>query len=171
MDQSLYKFLVLNGHLSIPQLGSFNVVQEAAYIDSTSGFIFPPKPAINFTEGEFQMSEKLFFDFLSNEIGLDDVSAIKQFHEFAAQFRNELDEKKQASLKGVGVISKGVEGNLTFEPATDLSILLPALPLNESILSGVSGNNPDKSTEKDYWWFYAIILMILGIGALAYYII
>ena len=171
MDQSLYKFLVLNGHLCIPQLGSFIIKQIPAHSDAALGLLYPPKPVISFTEGEIPMSEKLFFDFLSNELGVDEVSAIKQFHEFADHFRNELEENKSVTLKGVGRITRKDEGALHFEPATDLSNLLPPLPVNESVLYAEAQNETAQSSKPDYWWFYAIILLILGIGALAYYYI
>ncbi len=171
MDQSLYKFLVLNGHLSIPQLGSFIIKQLPAHSDAASGLLYPPKPVISFTQGEILMSEKLFFDFLSNELGIDEVTAIKQFHEFADHFRNELEEKKLVSLKGVGVVGKGEDGSMHFEPATNLSNLLPALQIDESILYAEADNELEQSSKHDYWWFYAIILLILGVGALVYYYI
>ena len=64
MDQHLYKYLVLHDHLCIPELGSFTIKHEPANLGE-DGLLYAPKPVIQFSKGLVQMSEKLFFDFLS----------------------------------------------------------------------------------------------------------
>ena len=170
MDQSLYKFLVVNGHLGIPQLGSFIIKQEPAYLDTASGILYPPKPVISFSETAIPVSEKLFFDFLSNEMGIDEVSAIQQFNEFANRFRNQLHENGSVVLNGVGKLNRREGGEIAFQPATDLSSFLQPIQMNEAVMFAETDSD-QKEVKPDYWWFYAIILLVLGLGALAYYYI
>ena len=170
MDQYLYKFLVVNGHLGIPQLGSFIIKQEPANLDTASGILYPPKPVISFSETAIPVSEKLFFDFLSNEMGIDEVSAIQQFNEFASRFRNEFQENGSVILNGVGKLKRGEDGRIAFQPATDLSAFLSPLQMVEAVLLAETDTEQEE-TKPDYWWFYAIILLILGLGALVYYYI
>jgi hypothetical protein len=102
MDQHLHKYLVLHKHLNIPQLGSFIIQREQAHYEESSGLLYPPSETIVFSNGVVPMSEKLFFDYLANEMGIDEVSAIKQFHDFSYKFRSDLHEKGTVELKGVG---------------------------------------------------------------------
>lgn len=175
MDQHLYKYLVLNQKLSIPQLGSFRISQESAYID-TEGFVHPPMPVLHFTEELIPAPDKTFFYFLSEEMGVDELAAIKQFHDYEYQLRNDLELHKKISMTGIGTLSRENGTALVFEPAQDLSVLLPLVHLdkNASALPLVAAEQTieeetDETTRRDYWWFYAIILLILGLGALAYY--
>jgi hypothetical protein len=170
MDQYLYKFLVLNGHLGIPQLGSFSIQQEPAILDNESGFLYPPRPVISFSEKEIPLPEKAFFDFISGEMGIDEVVAIQQFNDFTNQFRNQLQENGSVVLNGVGKLNRGEDSEITFQPATDLSAFLSPLQMSESVMLSESDIDPEES-KPDYWWFYAIILLVLGLGALVYYYI
>ena len=170
MDQYLYKFLVINGHLGIPQLGSFTIQQVPAYLDAASGLLYPPKPGIRFREADFPVPEKLFFDFLSCELGSDEEAAMQQFNEFSNQFRSQFQENGSVVLKGIGKLNRGEDGEVAFLPDNDLSALLQPLQMEKAQMLSETNTEP-KETQPDYWWFYAIILLILGLGALAYYYI
>jgi hypothetical protein len=173
MDQHLYKYLVLHKHLNIPQLGNFVIQHQNARYEERTGLLYAPKPVLVFADGHLPASEKTFFDFLGNEMGVDDLTAIKLFHDFSYQFRNDLKEKGSAELKGVGTLSQNGEDQITFHPASDLSELLPAVKPGERGV--VIGNNEiyseetDTAESKDQWWMYAIVLLMLGIGALIIY--
>ncbi len=167
MDQHLYKFLVLHGHLAIPQVGSFLVKQQPATYDAASGQLTAPMPFIAFSQEPVPVSEKLFYDFLAEEAGVEETSAIQQFHAYAHSFRHLLEENKAVELAGVGKLEKGADDILHFSAAKDLSYLMPPIYV-ESI--GLK-EGAEETDQKDLWWFYAIILAILGLGALAYYYI
>jgi hypothetical protein len=173
MDQYLYKYLVLHKHLCIPQLGSFTVQKENARYDAHSGLLHPPVETIVFSDGVVPVSEKLFFDFLANEMGVDDVTAIKQFHEFSYDFRTRFAENGSVELKGVGLLEKNGNGHAVFTPAHRFTDLLPSLNENGAIVVSQTDETVEEEiTEeenKDNWWVYAIALLILGAGALLFY--
>ncbi len=175
MDQHLYKYLVLHKQLYIPQLGSFVIKSSTARYESGSALLESPKPILYFTDEMNTISEKLFFDFLANEMSVDEVTAIKLFHDFSYRFRNDLVEKGSVELKGVGTLTKKENEKIVFQPAHNLSDLLPPVKQNK-ILPVANIENAAVETEeivteekKDKWWIYAIILLILGAGALLYY--
>lgn len=173
MDQQLYKYLVLHRNLSIPQLGSFLIKDQPAHYENETGLLHAPRPLIYFSEGVTSMSEKSFFDFLSVEMGVDEVAAIKEFHDYAYQLRENLQVNCSAEVKGIGTLSKEENGPVVFNPANDLNYLLPPVKQGEAIISEEDAYPADEETniiaQKDNWLAYAIILTILGLGALLYY--
>jgi hypothetical protein len=174
MDQHLYKYLVLNKHLCIPQLGSFVIRNENAWYEEDTGLLHAPRPELYFTDGVLSMSEKSFFDFLVKEMVVDDVTAIKLFHDFSYQFRDNLLQNGSVELKGVGTLTKGEDGKIAFQATHTLLNLLPSVRQGEPEVvkdtsSFTSDEMPDSMESKDYWWAYAIVLFILGAGALLFY--
>ena len=171
MDQQLYKYLVLHRNLSVPQLGSFLIKDQPAYYENATGLLHAPRPLIYFSEGVTSMSEKLFFDFLAAEMGVDEVAAIKQFHDYAYRLRENLLTNSTAEVKGIGTLSKGEDGLIVFDPANDLTYLLPPVQEGEAISADAYTTDEEAGTVtgKDNWWVYAVILGILGLGALLYY--
>src|SRR6478752_9501230 len=132
MDQQLYKYLVLHKNLAIPQLGSFVVKNEASHFESTTGLLHAPKPVIHFTDASIPMSEKFFFDFLSAEMGIDEVTAIKQFHDYVYQLRKDLQDNRTVVVGGIGTLTKGEDELVSFNPAHDISELLPPVQKAEA---------------------------------------
>jgi hypothetical protein len=173
MDHYLYKYLVLHKQLCIPQLGSFTIQRENARYEEATGMLHPPTENIMFSDGVTPTSEKLFFDFLASEMGVDDVSAIKQFHDFSYNFRNHFTENGWAELKAVGRIEKNENGNIVFTATPRLTDLYPSLNQDGSILSLQNEVTVEEEIideeNKDNWWIYAIALVILGAGALLFY--
>jgi hypothetical protein len=177
MDQQLYKYLVLHKNLAIPQLGSFVVTTQQSHFDSTTGLLHAPKPVIHFTDTSIPMSEKFFFDFLSAEMGIDEVTAIKQFHDYAYQLRKDLQENRTVAVGGVGTLTKGEDELVVFNPAHNISELLPpiqkaeAIPATDTDEAYDNDETSDMEAGNDNWWVYALVLLIIGLGALLYYYI
>ncbi|MDB5209485.1 MAG: hypothetical protein JWQ30_312 [Sediminibacterium sp.] len=171
MDQHLYKYLVLYKHLCIPQLGSFVIQPQNSRYDESTGLLHGPSSAMVFTDAQVVVSEKIFFDFLANEMGVDDLTAIKLFHDFSYQFRNDLQEKGSVELTEVGRLTKE-EDTIVFHPSHSVSELIPGVRLEKGMtLTEEIGSIEEIDTEenKDPWWMYAIVLVMLGIGALIFY--
>lgn len=177
MEALLYKYLVLHQNLSIPQLGSFQVVQESARLDTETENLYPPHPVIRFSETTNPTPNKSFYTFLAQESGMDELTAIKLFHDFCYQLRKDIGDKSEVTLTGWGKFWKRADETLQFEPTTDLSDMLPVYHLSKDQVAAViaseeylsSQDTIEESIAQDYWWFYALILLICGIGALIYY--
>lgn len=168
MQEHIHKYLVLYHKLSIPKLGSFVIKNEPAYVDAESGQLFPPKQVLVFEEGSYAASDRFFFDFLAEEMGVDAVAAIQAFNEFSGRLTQEVSSKEEVNLTGWGRFSKTETGNIDFTPDTAAMELLPVIPLEKEVIE-VEPISHEEKIPTDYWWFYAIVLLILGLGALAYY--
>ena len=165
MQEYIHKYLVLYKKLSIPKLGIFRIKEEPAYIDAQSGQIFPPKPVLVFEEGLAASSDRFFFDFLAEEMGVDDIAAIQAFNEYSGKLWAEVQDHDMTVFEGLGNFTKSEDGHFLFTPETSVYDLLPILPLEKEVME----LSPVEEKKNDYWWFYAIILLILGLGAMAYY--
>lgn len=177
MEQLLYKYLVLHQNLSLPQFGSFRVVQVPARLDTETENLYPPQTVIHFSESVNPIPNKSFYSFLAQEMGMDELTVTHQFQDFCHFLREEISDKKEVVLKGWGKLWKGEDANLQFEQLADLSDMFPVYQLSQDQLAAVIAseeyqNAEDTGTEsntQDYWWFYALLLLICGIGALIYY--
>lgn len=141
LQQHLHKFLVLYHKLDIPQVGSFTIDTEPSRFDAASGLLFAPRPVIQFHETAKTAPDKLFFNFLVEEMATDEVSAIREFHEFCYQFREDLTQKEISVLPGVGRIVRRNEGQLIFTPESTLLELLPPVAWNDAIPSAQKKQN------------------------------
>ena len=89
MYNVIKKFLVLYHHLSLPGIGNFNVETQPAEIDFASHKIMPSKNTIVFSNDKIP-AEKKFYEFLSNELNVDEVQAIRSFTNFATRLHRGL---------------------------------------------------------------------------------
>jgi hypothetical protein len=128
LQQYLQKFLILHRKLSIPQLGSFVIEDEPARLDVESGLLFAPRPVIRFSETDRPVSDKLFFRFLAEEMQVDELAAIREFHDFCYAFRSNLQSNQMASIQGIGRVVKRSDDMLGFSPETNLLEFLPPVP-------------------------------------------
>ena len=166
MDKFLYKYLVLHKNLKVPQLGSFGVKIEPAHFDNGNSVLCPPVPIIYFSENVSQIADKSFFPFLATELGVDEISAKGEFSKFSTNLITNFKNTNSAVLEGIGELFSNEEGNIVFKPAHNPTVFLPVLEMGEAF-QGLHSIKKNKSS--DLWWFYAIILTVIGIGALVYY--
>lgn len=183
MQQYLYKYLVLYRRLSIPELGNFIIEPSSATIDGSGKLVLPPLPVIQFRQ-ETALADKNFYHFLADEMGVDEVEAIKQFRDFSHTLKTAASGDDGTSLQGIGRLKATKTGTLSFSPAVDVQDLLPTIALPD----GIAFHQPEKITETkeatravasaeengmnqgdSYWWIYAAILLLAGISAILYY--
>lgn len=192
MHQYLYKYLVLHKKLCIPDLGYFLVQMVPAKIDVANDLLFAPHPQIIFQAESSPAADKVFFDFLAKEMGVDLVVAIRQFHDFLYQLRNKLTSPEGAFISGIGLIRKEASGHVLFSAEKNLHEWLPTLQVDDTIsvlkkelpvsydedkeltaeefedIRELLGQE-DQADRSDNWWVYAIILLLIGVGALLFY--
>ncbi len=165
MHDLVSKYLILHKKLTIPQIGNFSVETGSASIDRENGMVLPPETIVKFIQGAGEMADKQFFQFLSDELALDEVAAIRAFHEFSANLRDTIQNHHTGILPGIGHLSLGAEGEFVFIQENGLPHLPAAIPLGVAMQESMQ----EKIQKDEYWLFFAIILLILGIGALLYY--
>jgi len=174
MYQYLHKYLVLNHRLSIPDVGNFVIEPNSAKLDNANGFLFAPAPAIRFKQEQTPPSDKFLFDFISEELGVDQMTAIKQFHDYVYKIKTSLTTPQGAVIPGIGAMRKEENGYILFTPEKNLLDLLPQVKVGETIefakkdIRELLGQDSQIKTS-DNWWVYAVILLMIGIGALLFY--
>jgi hypothetical protein len=185
LQQHLHKFLVLYRRLCIPHVGSFAVENETARLDAENGLLFAPKPVIRFHEDNQPPSDKVFFNFLAEEMVVDEMTAIQEFHNFCITARHTLQEHHMVAFSGIGRLSRREDESLLFTPETNLLDLLPPVPWEgtiaaksrkgkkkadiEPVEEQVTEETEETITGPDRWWVYAIVLLSAGLLALLFY--
>ena len=189
MYQYLLKYLVLHKNLAIPKLGVFSMEQLSAEIDSTNHLMYPPTQIVRFKQ-DIVVADRHFYDFLVRETGQDLVDVIKELHAFTQQVLQEVQTITGSVLQGIGLLKKDNNGLLLFIPERPLDYLYKHVFIDKSISLAVNTTNEIEISEtavlegvalteflgqsneaetSDNWWVYAIVLLLLGIGALLFY--
>lgn len=167
MDQHLYKFLMINGHLALPQLGRIAVVQQSARYNEDDGTLQAPRPILLFSADESQLADRQLLSFLARETGDDETVVTEAFLSFIRSFKEMIAEKGKAAMEGVGIFTRGEHNDVHFQSGVNIDYLLPGVHVEQPEIA----EEVVEETKDPYWWYYALILLILGLGALAYYYI
>lgn len=189
----LYKYFLVNKKVGIPGLGSFSLQEIPASLDFVKGMLRAPQSKIIFTKSEADVVDKSLFIYLGREMQVEEWQVAKKFQEFTAAIKSNLDSSKAVELPGIGKLQKGYDDELLFIANTDATVIPSAdIKLNNTNDSRANlvelystGENlilteeteEDKlemiikHKDEDYWWVYALILALMGVGALLYYYI
>lgn len=162
MDQHLYKFLMLNGRLSLPGLGSVYTEPQTAGWDETGQMLHAPYAKILFAADAAQEADPALVSCISHETGDDEMVVSEAYRNYCRSLQHTVAAVGAAEIASVGRLHRDAAGTITFEPAVDINYLLPSVQVSSTVVA-------EEGTGKDLWWFYALILLILGLGALAYY--
>lgn len=193
MYQQLYKYFVLNRKVSLPGLGDFVINTIPAKLDFVTGVLHAPHPKIAFKRGQPSVDKNLF-QYLSKELQIDEKQAVQELQAFSENIKDNLGNNVSVDLPGIGKLQKGDNDNdvLFTEENIAMPVFLNDIKLNSATDSKANlvelyktGDNlilteeteDDrlemiiKDKDEDYWWVYALILALMGIGALLYYYI
>lgn len=180
----LNKFLTLFHHLTLPGIGNLRVEQKPAQIDIANRSVYKPAPKIIFSNEELP-ADRQFFHFLSQELHIDEVQAIRRFTDFATQLQADIKANGVINLKGLGTLKKQNGNTLAFEQSM-IPEYFPVLTAERIVRKNATHTVMVGETEKtsdemhavleeeavvneDRWWIPAIILAVIGIAALIYY--
>ncbi len=193
MYQKFYKYFILNKKVSIPGIGNFSINTNPAKLDFVAGVLHAPFPKVIFSQGHTAI-DRNFFQYLSKELKIDEKQAVQEFQAFSLSIKENLDGNKPIELPGIGKLQKGYnDADVVF---TEENIASPAF-LNDIKLNAATDSKANlvelyktgdsliiteeteddrlemiiKEKDEDYWWVYALILALMGVGALLYYYI
>ncbi len=189
MYQFLYKYFILNKKISLPEIGNFYLNEIPAKIDFVAQNLKAPEQIVQFTRENLAVDQKIFY-FLSEEMNISEVEAIRKLNDFSRQIKH-TEKGKAIELPGLGILTKNNNDEFQFQSQVIAQKILPEISLNTPVITNAhlaelygSGETkiiaqkavPIPEEEKiqlkeqdDYWWVYAIILSIMGVGALLYY--
>lgn len=186
-----YKYLILNGRASLPNIGTFAVEQIPATMDFENKKLNPPTQNIQLESSEIATDTYSLYNYLAKELSVNESEAARRFQEFAHDIQKQVASNGSIVLPGIGRLKKDYNG-YSIEAETESKQVLPDLwitktqaattglldvyaPVQPSI---IKQSNFDAEADRlvakeaeDYWWVIAILLAIMGLGALLYYYI
>jgi hypothetical protein len=186
-----YKYLILNGRASMPGIGTFGVEQVPATMDFENKKLTPPTQNIKIESYEIATDTYSLYNYLAKELGVNESEAARRFQELTHDIEKQIAASGILLLPGIGKIRKEFSGYV-IDAETESKQVLPDLWItktqaaNTSLMdiyanvqpSIIKQSNFQGNSEKlvarekeDYWWVIAIVLAIMGLGALLYYYI
>lgn len=186
-----YKYLILNGRASMPDIGTFGVEQVPATMDYENKKLNPPTQNIRIESSEIATDTYSLYNYVAKELGINESEAARRFQEFTHDIQKQVATNGSVVLPGIGRLKRDFTG-YSIEPETETKQVLPDLWItktqaaNTGLLdvyataqpSIIKQTNFDADTDRlvvkqseDYWWVIAIVLAIMGLGALLYYYI
>ena len=190
MYELFYKYLIVNQRIGLPGVGNFHIQTVPSKIDIVHRTLSAPAQWVDFTP-DAAFNDRPFFDYLSREMNLNGIEAVTRFSEFSQEIL-ENAIRTGVELPGMGTLRGNEEGVFSFYPEIKSNPLLPNIQLDHSVAANSnivsvydSGETKIITQEAiapeeikiimqesdDYWWVYAIILAVMGLGALLYYYI
>lgn len=189
-----YKYLILNGKASMPGIGTFGVEQVAATMDFENKKLNPPTQNIKLESTDIATDTYSFYNYLASELSINESEAARRFQDFTHSIQKQVNQNGSVLLHGIGNLKKNNFGvGFLLESEIETKQVLPDLYItktqaaNTNLLDVYSTAQPSiikrakidgdtfSSTavaeKQDYWWVFAIIIAIMGLGALLFYYI
>lgn len=184
MYPELYQYLLLNKELPLPGVGTFMLERKTATGDFPNKKINPPAYAFTM-QGGSHLPDKGFFHWLGQSLGITDREAIFKFNDFAFDLKKQLADGNTITWNGVGILSRGLGGDVKFSPIQEL--VIPEMPaqaekvLREKAEHTVRVGEEEKTAaemvemlnqpeeKKSYWWAWALALGLLATVFLGWY--
>lgn len=126
-----------------------------------------------------------FQRFLSRHLNKPESIAMSEFEQYAAFIKSTLEKNGYYELPGIGVLQqneKGIQLGNAFSSEKYFEPLPISQVIRENATHSVRVGEEEKTSDqmkellhrevkKDSWWIAAVILAVIGIGAIAYYYI
>jgi hypothetical protein len=194
MFELFYKYLILNNKASLPGIGSFLVEQIPASMDFENKKIIPPSQKISLTNLVNEHEVASFQNFLNQELSVSNDESLSKINAFTQNIQSQITSNGSLELPNIGKLIKNINGgfSLNTNNNSETKQVLSDIWINKSQAANTNfmdvysdtmptiirrenfvENNSvfiNKESE-DYWWVWAIVLAIMGLGALLYYYI
>lgn len=188
MYDLFYNYLLVSHKATLPGLGSFFIEDVPAKLDFVTQSLAAPAQKITFREDQSGSDKQLFF-YVSKELNISEPEAANRLQALGLRIK-ETALNGSVELPGLGTLQKSFSDNIYFVPQHNIVSVLPNINITNSIVSNANlvdlydsgdariikqkGEAPpepkiESSEKEDYWWVFAIILAVLGVGALLYY--
>lgn len=163
----------------VPGIGGFITNYRSAQIHPVSHTLRPPSKSISFNV-QLQNNDGLLANYIGESESISYAKAQAKIDRFAQKIQNDLEHKKEAEISNVGVLSKGLNGKIAFEPKFTANYLLdsfgledvqsPAIlrkaktvRLQEQVARRSENMKSDKSSIN--WRVAAVIVPLIGLSA------
>jgi hypothetical protein len=176
MYGDLYEYLILSKQLSVPGIGTFLIERKPAGTDLTHRQINPPAYTINLHHNSGTPAKKFFY-WLADRLHINYHEAIVRFNGFAYDLKNQVMSGDKITWDKVGMLSKGMTGDVRFEPVLKEYRFDPPVSaakiIREKAVHNVRVGELEKTSaemtewlhpeeeNKSYWWAPALIVAIV----------
>lgn len=180
----LYKYLVLNKKLSLPEIGQFSTDQVPSRIDFVNKRLYPFMPVIRFTQGK-PIADKTFFKFIAQGLNMDELQAVQKFNEFLFYIREQFSMHGFVDFPGIGRLTKQFSNTYSFKPINTIQPFFADLQAERvvrkntghTVKIGEAEVNSLELTEEvaedggkqDNWKMYALVLGLVAVLAILYW--
>jgi len=183
MYNQLYQYLLQHHELAIPGTGTFLIERKVAVIDFPNKRIDPPVYTIAM-QTRAATPANYFFTWLAHALHIDSREAMTRFNDFSHQLEKQIAGGTTVEWNGVGILSRGLGGEVKFVPAKQQVQEKPITA--EKVIRGKAehmvrvGEDQKTSaemeemlnrteTKKSFWWAYAVAVGLLAIMFIGWY--
>jgi cell division septation protein DedD len=162
----------------VPGLGGFITNYRSAQIHPVSHTLRPPSKSISFNV-QLQSNDGLLANYISACESISFATAQTKIEHFVNTIQNDLEHKKEAKLAKVGVLSRDLNGKISFEPDHSINYLQDAFGLEtiqspailrkskvvslpKQVAKGAKNIQAQKSSFN--WKVAAVILPLIGLS-------
>lgn len=162
----------------VPGLGGFITNYRSAKIHPVSHTLRPPSKSIGFNV-QLKDNDGLLANYIASCESISFAQAVSKVEQFVKSILNNLEHKKQASLKKIGTLTMDAQGVIRFEPDLSTNYLLdsfgletiqsPAIlrkskPLNIQKQLSRGAKQMKQQKPKVNWKIAAVILPLIGLS-------
>ncbi len=177
MHTTLYQFLILNKHLSLPGIGTIMLEKKSSVYDFGNKWLTAPSYNFSINHSNQSPSRKLF-EWLAKAKQITDWEAIKLVNDFSFDLKNQISETGEATWKYVGKFLRDDKGDIILESNVlelDSEIPVPAEKVSREkaehkILVGESERTvvemeeylSETPVKYDYGWIIALVAIVVS---------
>lgn len=183
MYPELYQYLLQHKKLALPGIGTFMVERKPAEIDFPNKLMLPPVYSLVMQPLALIPSGK-FFNWLGAVLGISQMDAVVRFNDFVFEVKKQIEKGDAISWNGVGTITKGLAGDIKFQPHEFTIAEQPVAAvkvLREKAEHTVRVGEDEKTSaemeemlakpeaSKSWWWVYALAIGLLAVIFIGWY--
>jgi len=183
MYEELYRYFIQHKKLAVPGVGTLLLERKPAVSDFVNKKINPPFYSATL-QATVDPPSIHFFKWLAEALHISDRDAIIRFNDFAFDIKKQITDGATIEWHGVGIISKGLAGDIKFSPVPELVIEKPVAA--EKVIREKAehivrvGEDQKTSSEmkemliqpevkKSKWWITALVAGLLALLFIGWY--
>ena len=183
MYESLYQYLLKYKQVPVPGIGTFLLERTPALVNFPEKKMDPPSYVVRLQASGLAPS-RAFFNWLGSALQVSERDAVIRFNDFAFDLKKSILSGAHINWKGIGVLSKGLAGDIRFVPETPLRPEAPVRaekPVREKAAHMVRVGEEHRTSEemtaffsqaeekRDYWWAAALVLGLVAVMFIGWY--
>ena len=106
----IYRFLILNGKVDLPVIGSFEVIHLPAINDLNKQKLLPPSTVTKFSTQEIVSDPAHLLNYLVRHLNISSEKASELFLAFCSEIKKNIDDGSSVIWKGIGTLEKDSAG-------------------------------------------------------------